>query len=54
MEQTTRPQRGGLEEISQTTYMHICKAHGHRQLCGEGRGWGCWVEASKGENGGHL
>ena len=39
MEQTDRSQRGGdrrgLEEISQKTYMHICIAHGHRQLSGK-------------------
>ena len=32
---------GGLEEINQKTYMHTCKAHGHRQQCGEDQGgWG--------------
>ena len=25
-----------MEEISQRTYMHIGKAHGHRQQCGGG------------------
>ena len=44
MAQTDRSQKrgvgwgewGGLEEISQRTYMHTCIAHGHRQECGEG------------------
>lgn len=40
MEQTDRSQRGGgwgrQEEINQRIYMHIYRAHGHRQQCGEG------------------
>ena len=34
-----RGDAGGLEEISQRTYMNICIVHGHRQQYGEG-GWG--------------
>ena len=55
MEQTDRSQRGGsrgLEEIRQRTYMHICKVHGHRQRCGEGRGRGSSLWRR--ENGRHL
>ena len=51
MEQTDRSQRGGvdggMEEISQRTYMHVCKAPGHRQQCGKGRGSGGWMEKGK-------
>ena len=31
---------GGLEEISQRIYRHICIAHGRRQQCSKGRGEG--------------
>ena len=44
MEQTDRSQRGwwrgGLEEISQRMYRQVSTAHGHRQQCGKGGGWG--------------
>ena len=46
---------GVLEEISQRTYMCICKAHGHRLQCMKARGvWGCGGEEKWGRNGGHL
>ena len=43
---------GGLEEISQRTYTRVCKAHGHRQQCGErpgvdGQGLGGRVRGGK-------
>ena len=39
---------GGMEEISQRTYMHVCKTHGHRQQCGEGQERRSMVEEGKG------
>ena len=48
MEQTDRCQSGeggGLEEIKQRTYMHVCITHGHRQLCGQGQGGAGGVRA---------
>lgn len=57
---TDRSPRGGgwrrLEEINQKTYIQMCIAHGHRQLCGEGLRWGrAWVESSiEVENEEHL
>lgn len=36
---------GGLEEISQSTYMHTCIAYVHRKQCDEGGG--VWVDGDK-------
>ena len=46
--------RQGLEEVIQTTRMHICIAHGHRQQCGKGRGGGLGGGVKWKENEKHL
>ena len=42
-----------LEEISQRTYMHVCRAHGPRQQRSQDWGWS-WVRRGKGEKMGDI
>ena len=45
---------GGLEEISQRTYMYLCMAHGHRPQCVESWGFGAVQRGTKEEKIGDI